>query len=74
MGSHPPDRSCYSKGCSAPADFRCLRCGKLCCVNHTRQVRLESRDEPDEKDPDRVQLTRVPSSARIYAFCLRCQQ
>jgi hypothetical protein len=74
MGKRSQDRSCYANECGAPAEFRCLRCGKLCCARHARQVKLERRDAPDETAPDRVQLTRVPSRARVYAFCLRCPQ
>ncbi len=67
------DRSCYTTGCTAPAEFRCARCSKLCCAQHVRHVRLERRDEPDETAPDRVRLTRVPSHVRVYSFCLRCK-
>ncbi len=74
MAPQRQDRSCYAKDCSAPAEFRCLRCGKLCCAQHARQVRLERRDTPDETAADRVQVTRVPSRERVYAFCLRCKQ
>ena len=74
MGSPPQDRSCYAKDCSAQAEFRCLRCGKLCCPQHSRQVQLERRDEREENVGDRAPLTRTPSRVRAYAFCLRCRQ
>ncbi len=67
------ERSCYARDCTALAEFRCARCGKLCCAQHARHVRLERRDEPDETAPDPVRLTRVPSQVRTYAFCLRCK-
>jgi hypothetical protein len=73
MPSPPQDRLCYAKGCGAPAEFRCARCGKPCCFQHAHHLRLERRDEPDETAPDHVRLARLPSHVRSYAFCLRCK-
>ena len=67
------ERSCYAKDCTALAEFRCLRCGKSCCAQHARQMRLERRDDRDEATLDPVRLTRVPSQVRTYALCLRCK-
>lgn len=73
MRQEHQDQTCYARDCAASAEFRCARCGKACCAQHVRHVRLERRDEPDERLPERIRLTRVPSHVRAYSFCLRCK-
>jgi hypothetical protein len=67
------DRMCYTRGCEAPAEFACMRCGKPLCREHAHLMRLERRLDTREQTHDLPALARLPSQISTYAFCLRCR-
>lgn len=68
--SEPQRVACHVKGCDAPADRMCDRCGKPFCADHVRSYTIKRRDEPDEHGG--LLLTRAPTHLETYILCRFC--
>ncbi|HEX6796401.1 MAG TPA: hypothetical protein VF116_01665 [Ktedonobacterales bacterium] len=62
--------ACHVKGCDAPADHTCDRCGQPFCADHVQPHTIERRDEPDERAG--LLLTRAPTHRETYMLCRLC--